>query len=268
MKLFKKILFVGIALMSFSIGYSWNQIPYDCSVADQDKDNFLERFSDIDNEILQEDEISLAYDHLESYCCEEDILWDDCNLLPPEYPESPYFYDHIVDIGFRKLDWNEELLYSQISSHEDGIQRREKINELAEQKDTVAPWIIYNTFRQHWNIWGGWWLYRKYQLVCIEAEKIQRKIFSIVSDDASIYQLTNACMDLVQDRVNREITYVRSLYTSRWDDLMQTNLRNYLDKYFARNRAIDFLEKMVYFEALLMQVTKKVNEWTPQCSPW
>lgn len=263
----KYILFWLVFIFGTNLTWWALSIPYDCWVVNQEKDRYMEMFESLDNDILSEAELELAYDNLKDFCCSKSYLEDDCDSWESKkYPESPYLYDHIVDIWFRKLDWEEELLYDWVELDEKWQERREEIRELANSEDIVSPQVINNTFDQYWDVWWSDWMYRKYQLLCKESWLVQTKVFSIFSDDTSVSELTNACNWMLQDRVDRELTYVKSLMNVRWDHFMTTNLINYTDKYFARNRWISLLEKLVHFEALLLQVTKKVNEWTPQCS--
>lgn len=274
-KKWKFIWLVKSSLMFFSllfylsIWYWSNQVPYDCMIATEPKDKFLERFQDLNNNMLEEDEISLAYDHLQSYCCEKQFIWwNSCwSVLPPNYPESPFFYDHIIDIWFRKLDWNEDLLYSQINIDDTWKEWREFIKEMAEKEESYPPEVIKLKFEQIWKVWQTNWLHRKYQMVCLDAENIEKKLFSTSTDKITLLDLQRACKNHVHNRLSREVQYVQSLLLTRWNLLLQDNLDNYIDKYFARNRAMDYLERLAMFEWLLMQVTKKVNEWTWNCSP-
>ncbi len=272
-KTLKYILFNIVLLLNLifvaNVFWAW-QIKYDCSIATKDKSEFLDDVSNSDFELIDEDVLDLAYDHLESYCCEKwFVSWSACSAsLPPEYPESPYYYDHVIDIWFRKLDWNEDLLYSRIDMDEDALSWREEVREFSTEEDVNIPQQIRNKFDEYWDVWWFDWLHGKLQRVCIESKAVQESIFSILSDDVSVDDLHSSCLSMVDERVQREIAYLRWVLSQRWNHLLETNLNTYLDKYFARNRAIDMLEKFVYFEWLLMQVTKKVNEWTPQCSPW
>ena len=56
-------------------------------------------------------DVTIALNHLKAYCCKSVIGPKDTKKklcenfdYPPSYPQSPYLFDHLIDVGLRKLD--------------------------------------------------------------------------------------------------------------------------------------------------------------------
>ena len=58
---------------------------------------------------------------MDAYCVENST---------DDYIDSPWLYDHLVDVGFRYLDGVKDLQYDDTPTDIQGTQRREKITEI------------------------------------------------------------------------------------------------------------------------------------------
>ena len=64
--------------------------------------------------------IMVALEHLQYYCCETNMLAEkQCPTKDAEgqydalYAESPYFFDHLLEIGLRSLDGETQRQYDE-----------------------------------------------------------------------------------------------------------------------------------------------------------
>jgi hypothetical protein len=59
----------------------------------------------------EDPDLVLALSHLKAYCCKSVVLTQEAKKkscegisFPSFYPQSPYFFDHILDVRLRKVD--------------------------------------------------------------------------------------------------------------------------------------------------------------------
>ncbi|HCB52034.1 TPA: hypothetical protein DEP21_05750 [Patescibacteria group bacterium] len=98
----KKIIIIVLICM---ISYVYADTSNDCDTV------VSAEFSEYTS-ILPVSDFAIAKSHILAYCCKEKLssFADSgyrekyCKDLPSVYPESPFWYDHLVDVGFRRLD--------------------------------------------------------------------------------------------------------------------------------------------------------------------
>ena len=76
--------------------------------------------------------------------CEEDKTYFNTNV-----PRSYYLFDHIFDVMMRRLNGEVEEIYPEVSLDEKGQERRERINEIAEDIEGEVPATIERKYKEY-----------------------------------------------------------------------------------------------------------------------
>ena len=102
---------------------------------------------------LNKEDFEVARNHLISYCCVEKpnleaLSWK-CDSLV-FWPESPYWYDHLVDVGLRRLD--AEFIYPGMTVDPDGKAWRDFIKN---PDNITNPTAFLNEYKKYWTL--KWW---------------------------------------------------------------------------------------------------------------
>jgi hypothetical protein len=87
------------------------------------------------SDFLSTGDLEIARNHLRSYCCVEkptlaSLSWKCENIEIG--PESPYWYDHLIDVGLRKLD--AESMYPNMEPDLSWKERREFVKNTEQLK--------------------------------------------------------------------------------------------------------------------------------------
>lgn len=109
--------------------------------------------------VLPQEAFAKAILHLQAYCCNQKKIQCSATLvkkLPPEktYPQSPYLFDHLIDVTMRRLDGVPGKLVYDLPVDKAGKTRRDAITKLAnntngEQASTVKEeFIKYRTLHK------------------------------------------------------------------------------------------------------------------------
>lgn len=88
-----------ILLLSASIsGAVFADIVYDCGLVTDDSASLLEKMNLSSNGALKQEDMENAMTDLKAYCCQQQILKNDCDSAGGnnDNPESPYIFDHLV----------------------------------------------------------------------------------------------------------------------------------------------------------------------------
>lgn len=102
--------------------------------------------------------------NLKTYCCMQvikkeckngdtkDCCWkEEKKSFPEKYPESAYFFDHVLDVTMRRLDGYAPLAYG-LAPDPTALERRKKITKIAETANGGTATEIeelYNTYRKY-----------------------------------------------------------------------------------------------------------------------
>jgi hypothetical protein len=226
--------------------------------------------------VFPDDALTRAIKNLTAYCC-EDILkqWEkpdercsDPSLPKSNYPESPYLFDHLIDVGFRRLEWINN--YSDVQVDPTGYARRNAIKEIATNPSIVAPSEIvkiYTGYRSlapkrmfkkiHLNMENmnateaglvGQYintydtqvsLADKYNNLCRIARNIyERKPWKLISlwgdkieKGRSYY---SACQKIAANKISQENMYVKAILIKKAADMIADNFDTTLDKQFVQ----------------------------------
>lgn len=201
--------------------------------------------------------------YLGQYCCESISGQEGCDALLAwqnnYYPESPYIFDHLINIGMRKLDGIQEhcdalgISCTATTDYQlEATARREKITEIAEDTEWYPPLQIESLFKDYrWTndtfLEKDTLLSNAYFLMCDEAVSIRNAIWGNSEDtDRDLTDgksLKTVCDELVKKRYEMELQYVRTLMVEKWLQYMSQNLRSYLFDYYLENRMSDLVDK-------------------------
>ena len=223
--------------------------------------------------------------HLRSYCNKNS-----------EWAESPYIFDHLVNIGFRKLDAIVWKTYD-LTPDTNWIEWQNKITAFSTQFSDSWPGktpVTQNTlgkfitdFTKYWPSTAPWIsltnscavpnydslpLYSKYIATCEIARCISDDILQITnttnaSTDTSKNILTNnLCSSITTNRFISEAIQTKQLITRVWIRSITNTISSYSENYFIWNRRQNLFDKMTLFDQYMTFVNHKVQEWTPNCS--
>lgn len=226
--------------------------------------------------IFTDKDLKIILEHHQQYCCQVDINEDTCawKLDGKHYfPESPYLFDHIINIGMRKFNGIQEhcdTLGIDCTTRDGKVlfkERREESQKLAEETDGVPPSQLYELFKKYW--WDVTTFAKQdsvnqianaYYTMCYEAVQIRKSIKSNLGDGINQEDAwTQWCHQLVQKRYLEESSYVQSLMVDKWVQYLYENMRSYLQTYFVDTRMNAFVDKFGKLDACFNMVLKYVT---------
>lgn len=309
----KKI--IGLMILNFFLLFSFSQATEtvgNCSMSVIE----WQEYHQIENrdarfwKLFPESAIIRVFDNLKSFCCNnsryqvsQNICEKEKNNLQISYPETPFLYDHILDVMLRRLDakQNDQLggdLIYKIKPDEVGLEWRTTINDIANNKDWALPKTIetiYKENRELWNIdykipfrdkkWEYLWdleeinnnyddfnLINRYYYSCEIALLFYFKLWwtlNIWLDNNKMQSMTKAydnCRDLVQKRIDQENSYVKALLIQKGNTLLQDAVKSYIDTYFIQNKLMNLQNTIFQTKNYFFDVHKNVNELIQSCS--
>ncbi len=166
----KKIL-IGSIIVTMGIGILSKAAANDCDMVIGDN---------LENNVITYQSKNLGYDqyinflpveafrqallNLKTYCCMQ-VIKKECSekvtekccskeekkSFPEKYPESAYFFDHVLDVTMRRLDGYAPLAYG-LEPDPTALERRKKITKIAETANGGTATEIeelYNTYRKY-----------------------------------------------------------------------------------------------------------------------
>lgn len=237
-------------------------------------DSVYERYEDTYDgqiEVFTKKDLAVAFGQLQDYCAEKSTSRDEpcTNCL---YAQSPFMFDHLYNVGMRKLDGIEDqcTMYGIDCQFQDGydghVGRREKITELAEDTEGHPPAELMGNFRKYrWDQES--WLEKdivanRYEEMCREASNVRDLIGQNDNSFAALQSsqdLTKLCKDAVRVRYVQEWQFVRTLMVEKWIQYHVENLQSYMREYFTKNRLADLLDKYIYLDGCFGMVLKYVS---------
>lgn len=243
---------VGVLFIWFTYAAGDTQILYDCQIWAASWDKLEPQLNNYfpTAKVLKKDEVEMAQRHLKSYCCAKPILTDgnDCAWAKSpstDFPESPYLFDQLIDIWFKKLDWDPDRSYW-LSVDPTGQDYRKQTREKAEQREWARPEEFKNLFGSFWSnesAQSDSSLPAKYRKVCDEAYTISMSLLKIYSMDMPETALWG-CRQAAEQRIWEEKNYLDSISMVKAVKLYTDNLNDYLKEYFNKTRLTYLLEKL------------------------
>ncbi len=245
------------------------------------------------------DDIKVAAQHLLYYCCEKNLIADtgEQSLCPAKdswwqlpadllYAESAYIFDHLVDIGMRRLSWSPAEQYPDAWLDPKAQERRELVVDYATKPAWAVAGSIIEAYKEYRNIqqpmpsvywtydlerytqqWETFGLKNKFFATCYLAKELA---WVFLNDYNIPYQppknTYNACLWLSNKVIQQEFAYTKQVLIQQSANLLQTNFATYSDSYFVRDRMQTLFNKLSILQTDFLSVSQKVNEWTQTCS--
>lgn len=229
-----------------------------------------------------------------NYCCakhpnttppEMDQYCADNKLKAGTYADSPWLYDHLVDVGFRYLDGVPELQYEGAVVDTKWWERKTTISEAWSNPYGAIPLDIMNKYKTYrWDRTKSFEIMQSQQQTCPDSitrfEEYNRtwntlplaQKYFIICELSSC--MANAqknaflpyCQQLAKERVINEDDYVQALLITQWQQALQTNFDVYARSYMNHQRLNELLVKFVTMAKGIGFVDNKVPEMTRMCS--
>lgn len=230
-------------------------------------------------------DLSVAYDNLYAYCCKEGLFPQKSNpctgSLGPVYLESSYMFDHLIDVGFRRLD-----VVGAYSGQVIDTWAKAWYDFLHPSTWTLAltPLMVQEQYKNHWSLthvpllqdeawklkdylplYSGFSLRDKYFNLCYvvknayqdmlqsDAKKWPMDIWSHYNP-SSLY---STCMSLAEQKVSRELTFTQTLMLERSSSTLETTLQSYTMTNFVKDRLMWLMDKLKSVVALFEKVAKQ-----------
>lgn len=244
------------------------------------------------NSIFDQETIDTATKNLTVYCCRtwrasgpaceasdiKNSVW---------WAESAYLFDHLIDIWFRRLDaMEDDALRYNLPPDTKWKERQDKIKDLSDitkQQTPEAVIYAYQDIRNKTNdkinivsttCLATWYnqlsLWQRYQAACEIANCIAKNVVLAWPSDATSSRQRllqkNPCDDITTARINNETAYVKQLLVRIWMRSVTNLVWQYTKNYFVWNRWQSLYENFASFDQWLIAITRKVQEWTPNCS--
>ncbi len=243
------------------------------------------------HKFLPTESFKIVVANLKAYCCSQVIKCSQEEIanLPKYYPESPYMFDHLIDVSMRRLDGISSLAYG---GDVDPMAkfRRETIDEIAanpigEQAVTIEK--TFKTYRSelnpkkinnleervlpHYNTENTELLslIEKYNKLC----EINKLLYKDMQDHQAInigkYGETKSfyrkCENIVRERIQRENQYVKLLMIQKSTQMLTETTKAYTKKHFVEEKLMGLRNLITkvkdYFNTVVQKapVAKKCN---------
>lgn len=226
---------------------------------------------------LSENDLEIARNHLRSYCCVEKpnlavLSWKCDNLVL--WAESPYWYDHLVDVGLRKLD--AESLYPWMSWDLQWSEWRDFVKDTEAMK---TPELFQKKYIKYWaqswtylfssyagknytdslrNIlsWASQFnLHDKYINHCFLAMIMY---YTLVPNHIDIVAdwYYGRCLSMVKSRIRQETSLAIMISEYNAASLLVDGLTSYT-KQFVQSRLMKLFDKLVAISSLFNTLAKQ-----------
>lgn len=246
-----------------------------------------------DNTVVDSQTLTLALKSLWHYCCAYSLL-DPENAGCKEtkelkwWADSPYLFDHLLDISYRRLDANEDsaLRYG-LPSDDKWSERQKKLTELGNPDNKITPSAIQQAYAANRTLgstpfvssdtcsissniqYSTLTIDQRYAVACMMASCIAEhapKATSNLTDASRASTTSNLCPDIYKQRINQETDYVRQLQVRVGIRNVTNILQQYTQNYFIDTRRSMLYDEITNVSQNLTFVNRKVQEWTPACS--
>jgi len=299
--MFKKVfIFYVFSLLSFWAVFAID----DCHIVwfDLNENNYEYWFGDLypDAAIYQ------TMLNLKAYCCYAGLIYDketcenDKDKFQDIYPQSPYLYDHLLDISLRRLDVIGNVYDLSVSDLDSKAVEWKNyiVKDVAENEDgNFAMWVeneysdawavntnYQNKFEQYdvalyYNIdklkdistyYDEASLIQRYEEVCglnVSLYYILMSTLEKESDHKLESDWFNKCKDyIVPNRLVEEMIYVKTIVLKKSMQLLHSSINSYIYDYYGKNRLMHLQEDVMKLTDLFQTMAKNLSEGTNQCN--
>ena len=272
----KLVLIVIISLIALTSSV----FAHDCDIVEKGTDAAAKSYTSLYTKyqgVVPIPGFKQALINLKAYCCSQVVpqacAWEDKKNLPENYPESPYLFDHLLDITMRRLDGDKGLAYG-VDPDTTALERRNKITEIANNPDGWTAKEIEDIYKEYrtpntnttkkidenmTTVLKNYWknelatlsLFDKYATLCTIIKSIYQDFKTDNKIPIGSYNggknFFNKCETMVKDRVIRENGYVKILMVQKSNKLLDNANKAYTKKYFVE-------EKMMGLRNLISKV--------------
>lgn len=229
--------------------------------------------------ILPEEAVARASMNLRAYCCEQkmirntekntEICKDQDIPTGRHFPQSQYLFDHLVDVMFRRLDGNPELIYVDVPLHPRAIDWRKNIREYAVVPEWKLPIELINAAMDDWVSPDADGLLFLYNTVCDVAYWYYESLaWSKESPwaQATTRAYLDTCPVITQSIIQYELMYIRMVIDLLANRSLWHSMSTYLKDYYANNRLVNLQSTINEMVGAFTTVNRFYVEWTKQCS--
>lgn len=297
-----------VSIFWYSFAQNDNLDRWDCLFV-QDKTwwNFWIMFdtrSGQNETVYPKESIRAALLNLKAYCCNEwwiigkehiSCKYDaDAWLFPKEYPQSKFLYDHLVDVGLRRLDAMDNLLYEGVVPDPLWKAWRDFINKKWSQEEWTSPSDIVPEFNKKrtkderfiLRYWEDGNYNEQYQENRLEITKeyesrpLVNRYGNICEISAYIYGYLKwldlwdhtqaywypACLLLTRNIISRNIVFTKAIVLKKSNKLLYDNVQSHMANYISKTRLTKLKETILWIVQAFNVVNKKVVQLIKECS--
>ncbi len=243
--------------------------------------------------LLDKDSLTMALQNLRAYCSSAKLIDEKIGKNADSannFPESPYLYDHLIDVATRKRDWWQSNAYN-LEVDAKTVEYRKYMDEVATLPQGKSPDDIIKKIKELWipktntyiesyspavcdktaqrNDLTNKTLYEKLSNICtISRCAYDAMVKNIPNKDSTIATAIGyeKCQNMISEKIYAEFTYMNSVINEAANRKLQKNINEYLTNYFARDRLINLQNKIGETYDAFAVVNRFVQEWTKQCS--
>jgi len=227
----------------------------------------------------------IARSHLLAYCCKEKFRKDEnykkyCTAdLPINFPESDFFYDHLIDVWFRSLDV--VGIYDGQIVDKDAQERNIFITDPTK---ATTPIIIQNEYTKNRsqkrflsNTTMSWyneeaWLWGvtladKYVNLCYLIKRIysDEKLVGYIERNINSYKYYKDCRMVANYRINQEYSLAKLLMAQASIRTLTDSIKSYAIDEFVQNRLMKLFDKLSDISELFSTISSQAS-LTEKCS--
>ena len=229
----------------------------------------------------------MAYDHLFAYCCDNDLYPDAeagyCDLAPSEvYLESPYLFDHLLDVGLRHLDASSAYPGEIIDPS--AVEWSNLFSTHPEKP--LTPLFLEAQYKKYWSLThvplfqdeagslsnylplyttSGFSLRDKYYNLCFVLKTAYETVLQpdsqkwpvVIGDQSQDASFYTACMNLVSQKVTDERAFTQSTLFTRAASTMQTSMESYTMTSFVQDRLLPLFDKLKAIVSLFGKIANQ-----------
>jgi len=244
--------------------------------------------------------------NLKAYCCYSNLIYDkgtcdkDKSKFQEIYPQSPYLYDHLLDVSLRRLDVVGNIYDLSISDLDDkAVEWRSYIvDDVAENANwNFAMWVE-NKFSEFWAdnpdyqkkfeqynsavyysldnlidislLYSDASLYQRYEEMCWLNVSLYYILMSTFNKDSDLRLESDwfiRCRNYIVPKIlNDEMIYVKAVVMKKSMQLLHSSINSYIYDYYGKNRLMHLQQNVMKLTDLFQTMAKNLSEWTNQCN--
>lgn len=221
--------------------------------------------------VLPPEALAKAFENLKRFCCQSSSI-DNTNCLwykqAQGYPLSPFLYDHLIDIGLRRLDGVSKFAYG-LSGDETGTRRRTFINQAATEQNSPQAKDIAQEYKTYWSTkiainpesttkqvqiflqkynTSEVSLIDKYNATC----EIMKRIYNNIANEKILVdnKTYEKCQNIVEIRINNEYDYTKTILIKTSNESLHEIYKKYTTKYFIQEKIMGLMNLISQIKSL------------------